>query len=208
MAKYNGPSCRLCRQQGVKLFLKGDRCYTDKCAIVKKNFRPGIHGKRRRKLSDYGLQLLEKQKVRNMYGVLEKQFYLYYERAAKTKGVTGEIMLQILERRLDNVVYRMGILSSRNEARQWVRHGHIRVNGRKVDIPSYLVKPGDVVELKEKSKQLPRIKEFLDEREQNGTPEWIEFNSENRKGTFVAVPERHMLDSSINEQLIVEFYSR
>jgi small subunit ribosomal protein S4 len=208
MARYSGPSCRLCRDQGTKLFLKGDRCFSEKCGVVKRNFKPGIHGKRRSKISDYGVQLKEKQKVRNIYGVLEKQFYLYYEKASKTKGVTGEILLQLLERRLDNVVYRMGFLTSRSEARQWVLHGHIRVNGRKVNIPSYLVKPGDMVELKDKSKQLPRIKEVLDSDASRPCPEWIEFNAQERKGSFRALPERHQLDSSINEQLIVEFYSR
>jgi small subunit ribosomal protein S4 len=208
MARYNGPSCRLCRNQGEKLFLKGERWFTDKCGVVRKNFRPGIHGKRRRKITEYGLQLQEKQKVRNIYGVLEKQFYLYYVKASKTKGITGEILLQILERRLDNVIYRMGMFTSRNEARQMILHGHIRVNGKKVNIPSYIVRPGDTVELREKSKQLPRVKQILDDKEAGTTCEWIEFNPEQRKGVFKEIPSRSLLDQSIKEQLIVEFYSR
>ncbi|PLX18817.1 MAG: 30S ribosomal protein S4 [Candidatus Muiribacterium halophilum] len=208
MARNTGPVCRKCRAQGIKLFLKGDRCYSEKCALNKKNFRPGIHGKRRRKLSDYGLQLMEKQKVRNMYGVLEKQFRLYYEKAARTKGVTGEILLEFLERRLDNVIYRMGFLTSRAEARQWVLHGHIKVNGRKVNIPSFLVKPGDVIEIKEKSRQSSRLKQVLDAEEPRTTVDWVDVNHSERKGTFKEVPTRESLDQDINEQLIVEFYSR
>ncbi|MGM0607988.1 MAG: 30S ribosomal protein S4 [Candidatus Muiribacteriota bacterium] len=208
MGRYRGPSCRLCRTQGEKLFLKGERCYSDKCALVRKNFRPGIHGKRRRKVSEYGLQLQEKQKVRNMYGIMEKQFYLYYDRASKTKGVTGELLLESLERRLDNVTYRMGLFESRKEARQWIRHGHLKVDGRKVNIPSFLVKPGQTIELKEKSKQLPRIKEMHDSKESSTRADWIEFNPEQRKGVFREVPARDQLDASVNEQLIVEFYSK
>lgn len=208
MARYTGPLCRLCRREGMKLFLKGTRCYTEKCAFERRKYPPGQHGHNRGKLSDYGLQLREKQKVKRIYGVLERQFKNYFERATKMKGVTGENLLKLLERRLDNVVYRMGFAVNRRQARQLVRHGFFLVNGRKVDIPSYLVKPGDIIEVIPKGKELEVIKESLALAEQRGFPEWVEVNIEEKKGKFVRVPERQEIQIPVQEQLIVEFYSK
>lgn len=208
MARYTGPLCRLCRREGMKLFLKGTRCYTEKCAFERRKYPPGQHGHNRGKLSDYGLQLREKQKVKRIYGVLERQFKNYFERATKMKGVTGENLLKLLERRLDNVVYRMGFAVNRRQARQLVRHGFFLVNGRKVDIPSYLVKPGDIIEVIPKGKELEVIKESLALAEQRGFPEWVEVNIEEKKGKFVRIPERQEIQIPVQEQLIVEFYSK
>ncbi|RKD25412.1 SSU ribosomal protein S4P [Caminicella sporogenes DSM 14501] len=206
MARYTGPSCRQCRREGIKLYLKGERCYTDKCAITRRGSAPGQHGARRAKLSNYGVQLREKQKVKRYYGVLETQFRKYYELAEKQAGITGENLLSILERRLDNVVYRLGFASSRKEARQLVRHGHFTLNGHKANIPSMLVNVGDVIQVKEKSVSSPKFKE-LKEKAVN-TPKWLEVDMENLKGKVVAVPTREDIDLPIEEHLIVELYSR
>jgi small subunit ribosomal protein S4 len=209
MARYTGPVCRLCRQQGEKLFLKGERCYTDKCAIERRSYGPGTQGQgRRRKLSEYGLQLKEKQKVRRTYGVLENQFKRYFETAEKKPGITGENFLQLLETRLDNVVYRLGFADSRNEARQFVRHGHITVNGSRVDIPSYLVSEDDVIAIKENSKGLKRIKEVCELNADKATPSWLSVDMEKKEGKVLTQPVRDEIDIPIKEQLIVEFYSR
>ena len=208
MARYTGPVCRLCRREGMKLFLKGDRCYTDKCAITKRSYAPGQHGKNRKKLSEYGVQLREKQKVRRYYGVLEGQFAKYYELANKKAGVTGENLLQILESRLDNVVYRAGFALSRPEARQLVTHAHFTVNGRKVDVPSYLVKAGDVVAVTEKSKGMPKMKAVFEKTEGKVIPKWIELDSENKVAKIVTLADRDDIDLPIQETLIVELYSK
>lgn len=208
MARYTGPDCRLCRREGSKLFLKGDRCYTDKCAFERRKYPPGQHGTKRAKISDYGLQLREKQKLKRIYGVLEKQFRRYFEEAQRKKGVTGELLIQFLERRLDNVVYRMGFGSSRDQARQLVNHGHIMVNGRVVDIPSYRVKPADVIEVKPESRKIPFIAENISKAQQRGIVEWIQVEPEAFKGTFVRVPERHEVPVEVEEHLIVELYSK
>lgn len=209
MARYTGPVCRLCRQQGEKLFLKGERCYSDKCGIERRSYGPGDQGKgRRRKLSEYGLQLKEKQKVRRMYGVLENQFKRYFETAERKPGITGENFLRLLERRLDNVVYRLGFAASRNEARQIVRHGHITVNGSRVNIPSYLIEEEDVVAIKEKSRSLKRIKEVCELNADKATPSWVSVDMDKKEGKVLSEPVREEIDIPINEQLIVEFYSR
>ncbi|GAB5046883.1 30S ribosomal protein S4 [Thermodesulfovibrio sp. TK110] len=208
MARYTGPLCRLCRREGMKLFLKGTRCYTEKCAFERRKYPPGQHGHNRGKLSDYGLQLREKQKVKRIYGVMERQFKNYFEKATKMKGVTGENLLKLLERRLDNVVYRMGFALNRRQARQLVNHGYFIVNGRKVDIPSYLVRPGDIIEIIQSGKELEIIKESLALAEQRGFPEWVEVNIEEMKGKFVRLPERDEIQLPVQEQLIVEFYSK
>ncbi|AEH45351.1 ribosomal protein S4 [Thermodesulfatator indicus DSM 15286] len=210
MAKYTGPRCRLCRREGMKLFLKGDRCYTDKCAFERRSYPPGQHGQAqiRAKRSDYGIRLREKQKVKRIYGVSEKQFAKYFDRADRMKGQTGHNLLQLLERRLDNVVYRLGFASSRMQARQMVAHGLFKVNGRNVDIPSYLVKPGEVIELKEKYRQNARIQENLEAAVRRGIPQWLELDADNFKGTVKALPTREDITMPIQEQLIVEFYSR
>ncbi len=208
MGRYTGSVCRLCRREGVKLFLKGSKCMTDKCPLEKRNYPPGQHGRRRVKLSEYGIRLREKQKLRRIYGVSESQFRKYFEIASRQRGLTGENLIKLLERRLDNVVYRMGFATSRRDARQLVAHGHIMVNGRKVDIPSYLVKPGDVIEVKEKSKNLERIKNAVEMAEFRGVPSWMEVDYENLKGVFKAVPERSEIQIPVNETLIVEFYSK
>src|SRR5688572_19242388 len=179
MARYIGPVCRLCRREGMKLFLKGERCYTEKCAIEKRNFAPGQHGKTRKsKLAGYGVQLREKQKVKRIYGVLEDQFRRYFEQAERTRGITGETLLQLLERRLDNVAYRLGLATSRAQARQLVRHGHLTVNGRKVDIPSFSVKPGDMITVRQSSRKVPAILHALGEVKGRGVPEWLQFDAE------------------------------
>ncbi len=209
MARNLDPKCRQCRREGEKLFLKGEKCFTDKCAIEKRNFPPGQHGQRRnQRLSDYGVQLREKQKLRRIYGVLEGQFRRYYAEADRQKGVTGENLLQLLECRLDNVAYRMGLGASRTEARQIVRHNSILVNGKRVNIPSYQVKPGDTVQVAEASKNQLRIKGALAAAEQRGFPEWLEVDVKALKGTFKAKPQRDDLPATINESLVVELYSK
>ena len=209
MARNLDAKCRQCRREGEKLFLKAEKCFTDKCAIEKRNFPPGQHGQRRnQRLSDYGVQLREKQKVRRIYGILEGQFRGYYAEADRQKGITGENLLQLLESRLDNVAYRMGIGGSRAEARQIVRHNSVLVNGKRVNIPSYQVRPGDVVEVAEASKQQLRIKGSLEAAEQRGFPEWLEVDVKGFKGTFKAKPQRDELPATINESLVVELYSK
>ena len=210
MAKYNGPVCRLCRREGMKLFLKGERCYTEKCAIEKRNFPPGQHGKDKKpKIVGYGLQLREKQKARRYYGVLEGQFRNVFEKAVNTKGITGEVMLNMLERRIDNTVFRMGFGSSRNAARQIVRHGHILVNTKKVNIPSYLVKPGDVIEVREKSKKHPAILHASEVTSVYPSPNWLEVDRDNLKARVTQQPKREdLVQIQLNEQLIVELYSK
>jgi len=209
LARNLDPKCRQCRREGEKLFLKGEKCYTDKCAIEKRNFPPGQHGQRRnQRLSDYGVQLREKQKLRRIYGVLEKQFRKYYAEADRLKGITGENLLQLLECRLDNVTYRMGIGASRTEARQIVRHNSILVNGKRVNIPSYQVKPGDTVQVAPASINQLRIKGALAAAELRGFPQWIEVDVKALKGTFKAKPQRDELPATINESLVVELYSK
>ncbi|UMZ75419.1 30S ribosomal protein S4 [Natranaerofaba carboxydovora] len=209
MARYRGSVCRLCRREATKLFLKGERCYTDKCSVDKRNYVPGQHGQSRRgKQSQYGIQLREKQKARRMYGIMENQFRRYFRKAEKIKGITGENLLRLLEMRLDNVVYRLGFASSRPEARQLVNHGHFLVNGRKVDIASFSVSAGDEIELKEKSKKSPRLKELAELAEGHKAPEWLERDIENFKGKVLRNPDREEIDAPVEEHLIVEFYSR
>lgn len=209
MARYKGPVCRLCRREEAKLFLKGDRCYTEKCAFERRAYAPGQHGNaRRRKRSDYGEQLREKQKVRRIYGILEKQFRNYYARASKMKGVTGENLLQLLERRLDNVVYRLGLACNRSEARQLTLHRHVLVNGKRVNIPSFLVKPGDEIEIREKSRAIARITDALAGVDRRGVPQWLELDKTNFRGKVAAMPSREDLSIQIREQLIVELYSK
>ena len=209
MARYRDAVCRLCRREGTKLFLKGRRCLTDKCAIEKRNFQPGQHGKSRRpKLIGYGLQLREKQKVRRLYGILEDQFRSYFEKAAATKGVTGETLLLMLERRLDNVAYRLGLASSRAQARQLVRHGHIEVAGRKVNIPAFEVVPGQEIAVREKSRQMPAILQALELTGNKAVPPWLEFNREALRGRVISMPKREDVNFPIQEQMIVELYSK
>jgi len=208
MARYKESVCRLCRKEGVKLYLKSDRCYTDKCAFVKRAYAPGQHGQRRKKLSEYGLQLREKQKARRFYGILEKQFRNYFFEADRQKGITGENLVRLLERRLDNVIYRLGLAGSRPEARQLVRHGHVTVNNKKVDIPSYLLKVGDEVAVKDKSKSSPKFKEIAEAAMHKSSPPWLEADKENLKGRVVAMPNREDVDVPLEEHLIVELYSR
>ena len=207
MARYTGASCRQCRREGMKLFLKGDICYTDKCAIVKRNYAPGQHGQGRKKLSDHGIQLREKQKVKRIYGVLETQFRNLYERAEKMPGKTGENLLTLLERRLDNVVYRMGLASSRKEARQLVGHGHFLLNGKKADIASMTVKAGDVITVKERSKSSAKFKGLV-ENNSKVAPKWLETNLEDMSVKVVANPSRDDIDLEIAEHLIIELYSK
>jgi small subunit ribosomal protein S4 len=210
LARYREAVCRLCRREGTKLFLKGQRCLTDKCAIEKRNFQPGQHGKARRpKMVGYGLQLREKQKVRRLYGILEDQFRGYFEKAARMKGVTGENLLSILERRLDNVVYRVGLATSRAEARQLVRHGHILVDGRKVNIPSFQIKPGQEISVRESSRKSPFIQRALDlAGSRGGVPPWLAFDREAFRGSVVSMPRREDVNFPIQEQMIVELYSK
>lgn len=208
MARYTGPVCRLCRREGAKLYLKGDRCYTGKCAIDRRGYAPGQHGQGRKKMSEYGIQLREKQKARRIYGILETQFRSYFEKAERQQGVTGENLLRLLERRLDNVVYRLGYAGSRVEARQLVRHGHFTVNGRKVNIPSFLTRTGDVVAVREKSRDNNRIKELAEQAARKTPPAWLEVDAEQLSGKVVAVPSREDIDVPIEEHLIVELYSR
>lgn len=209
MARYIGPACRLCRREGMKLFLKGERCYTEKCAIERRNVPPGQHGRTRRaKLVGYGLQLREKQKVKRIYGVLEDQFRRYFELAERQRGITGEVLLQLLERRLDNVVYRLGFGTSRAQARQLVRHGHVLVNDRKVDIPSYLVRAGDVISVRPRSQQNPTILHALEEVKGRGVPDWLELDPGKLAGRVVSLPTREQINLPVQEQLIVELYSK
>jgi small subunit ribosomal protein S4 len=208
MARYTGPVCRLCRREGEKLFLKGDRCFSDKCSVVKRGNPPGEHGQGRRKVSEYGLQLREKQKARRSYGILERQFRRYFEIAERQRGMTGANLLQLLERRLDNVVFRLGFASSRVEARQLVRHGHFQVNRRKVNIPSYLVREGDLIAVKETSRQMARFQELAQEAATRAVPEWLTLEPELMRGTGRHVPTREEIDVPIAEHLIVELYSR
>ena len=208
MARYTGADCRLCRREGAKLFLKGDRCYSEKCAIERRNYAPGEAGKKRVKESEYRTQLREKQKTKRIYGVLEKQFRHYYDLANRQQGITGENLLRILESRLDNVVYRLGFAKSRAEARQQVRHGHIYVNGRRVDIPSFRVRPGDLVSVAPKAKDMLVIKSALISNERVSVPAWLEVDIEKLQGSVLALPQRDQIDSDIREQLIVELYSK
>jgi small subunit ribosomal protein S4 len=208
MARYNGPVCRLCRREGMKLFLKGERCYTEKCAIEKRNMPPGQHGRlRKAKMVGYGVQLREKQKVKRIYGVLEDQFRRYFEMAERTRGITGETLLQLLERRLDNAVYRLGLATSRPQARQLVRHGHFLVNGKKVDIPSYLLKSGDVVGVRETSRKNATILHATEEVKGRGIPQWLQQEGE-MGGKVVSMPTREQINLPVQEQLIVELYSK
>jgi small subunit ribosomal protein S4 len=208
MARYTGPVCRLCRREGAKLYLKGDRCYTGKCAIDRRAYAPGQHGQGRKKVSEYGLQLREKQKAKRIYGILETQFRNYFEKADRQKGITGENLLRLLERRLDNVVFRLGYGSSRTEARQLVRHGHFIVNGSRVNIPSFLVKVGDVVAVTEKSKESPKLKELAEGAQSKAAPAWLEKDTAALGGKIVSIPSREDIDVPIQEHLIVELYSR
>ena len=208
MARYTDSVCRLCRREGLKLFLKGERCYTDKCAIERRNYPPGQHGQGRPKFSEYAVQLREKQKVKRMYGVLEDQFRRYFEMAERSRGITGETLLQLLERRFDNMIYRMGFATSRSEARQLVRHGHFKVNGRKVNVPSALLKAGDVVEVRERSRKMTRIQEALAQAEHRGAPDWVEVNRDAFTARVKVLPTRAELTMPINEKLIIELYSK
>ena len=209
MARNLDPKCRQCRREGEKLFLKGEKCFTDKCAVERRAYPPGQHGqKKNTRMSDYGGQLREKQKVRRIYGMLEGQFRLTYRSAEMQRGITGESLLQLLESRLDNIAYRMGFGASRSEARQVVRHNGILVNGKRVNIPSYQVRSGDVIEIAEKAKAQLRVKAALQAAEQRGFPEWIEVDTKAMKGTFKAKPQRSELPATINEHLIVELYSK
>jgi small subunit ribosomal protein S4 len=194
--------------EGIKLHLKGERCFTDKCAIERRNYAPGQHGQRRSKRSDYGLQLREKQKVKRIYGILERQFRGYFKKAERQRGITGENLLVLLERRLDNVVYRLGVCGSRTEARQFVRHGHMMVNGRRVDIPSFLVAKGQTVQINEKSRKIKKLQESLKASERRGIPKWLSMDAANFSGTIVDMPTREDISDEIQEQLIIELYSK
>ena len=209
MARYTGSVCRICRRENLKLFLKGDRCYSDKCAFDRRGYPPGQHGQRRgRKTSDYGIQLREKQKVKRMYGLSEKQFHLFFERADNQKGITGTNLLVFLERRLDNVVYRLGFVNSRAQGRHFVRHNHFLINGKKVNIPSYLIKIGDVVEIREKSRKVQVLEDALAAVVRRGIPQWLDLEKETMKGMVKEFPSREDITTPIQEQLIVELYSK
>ena len=208
MGRYIESVCRLCRRENLKLYLKGDRCYSDKCAVERRGYPPGQHGQSRAKFSNYGIQLREKQKVKRMYGLVENQFRNFFSKAERQKGITGTNLLILLERRLDNMVYRFGFANSRNEARQLVRHSHFNVNGKKVNIPSYLVKIGDVIELREKSRKSAKINEALEAVARRGVPSWLELQKEQFQGRVSALPTRADLTMPIKEQLIVELYSK
>ena len=208
MARYRGSVCRLCRRENMKLFLKGDRCYSDKCSFDRRSYAPGQHGQRRSKFSDYGIQLREKQKVRRIYGISEKQFRIIFKKADQKKGITGSNLLQALECRLDNVVYRLGFVNSRTQGRHFVRHGHFLVNSHKVDIPSYIVKKDDVVEIREKSKKVQFVQDAVDAVVRRGVPQWLELDKENMKARVVNLPVREDITLPIQEQLIVELYSK
>ncbi len=208
MARYTGSVCKLCRREGEKLFLKGERCYSDKCSVSRRNYVPGQHGKGRKKTSEYGLQLRMKQKARRYYGILEGQFHHYFEMAERKQGVTGENLLRILESRLDNVVYRLGWACSRAEARQLVVHGHFTVNGKKVDIPSYLLRVGETVAISAKSKDSVKIQSVLESNSGRPVPAWLDLNREALEAKVVNLPAREEIDTPVEEQLIVEFYSK
>lgn len=208
MARYKDEQCRICRREGQKLFLKGSRCYTDKCSITRRNYAPGQNGQKRKKLSEYGTQLREKQKTKSFYGVGEKQFRKYFEMASSKKGITGDILLQILESRLDNVVYRLGYGSSRAQARMLITHGHFEVNGQKVDIPSYLVKEGDIVKVREIRKDSKIIKENVEVNSSRPVPEWLEKDEKTLSGKVVRLASREDVDIPVEEHLIVELYSK
>lgn len=208
MARYIGPACKLCRREGEKLFLKGDRCYTDKCAYDRRPYPSGQHGQRRVKVTEYGIRLREKQKVRRIYGVLERQFRKYFAEADRVKGVTGENLLSLLERRLDNVCYRLGFAQTRSDARQLVRHGHVKVNGKPVSIPSFLAKKGDRVSVDERSRAMGRVTTSLEGVDRRGVPEWLELDKTAFTGTLKDSPMREAITLPIKEQLVVEFYSR
>lgn len=209
MSRYTGSVCRLCRRENMKLFLKGDRCYSDKCAFDRRGYPPGVHGQRRRgKISDYGIQLREKQKVKRMYGLSEKQFRLFFARADQQKGITGTNLLVFLERRLDNVVYRLGFVNSRSQGRHFVRHNHFTVNGKKVNIPSALIRVDDVVEVREKSRNVSAIQDALEAVVRRGIPQWLELEKDSMRGVVKAYPVREDLTMPMQEQLIVELYSK
>lgn len=208
MARYTEPKCRICRREGTKIFLKGDRCYTDKCPYERRPYPPGQHGRMRKKSSDYALQLREKQKVRRMYGVMEKQFHRYFTIAERQKGVTGPNLLRLLELRLDNVVYKAGFANSRDQARQLVRHGHVKVNGVKTDLPSYQLKAEDEISLSEKGKKIPFVQEAGEVIDRRGIPNWLEVDGQEYKGRIRQKPQREDITFPVNEHLIVEFYSK
>lgn len=208
MARYRESACRLCRREGLKLFLKGDRCYSEKCAFERRSYAPGEHGQIRKKHSDYGVQLRAKQKLKRMYGLLEKQFRGYFEKADRQKGITGTNLLLFLERRLDNMVFRMGFANSRDEARQLVRHNHFLVSGKPVNIPSFLVRVGDDIQVRESSRKVERIQEALETVARRGVPPWLELDKENFKGTVKVFPVRDELTMPVQEQLVVELYSK
>ena len=209
MSRYKDSVCRHCRRENIKLYLKGDRCYSDKCAFDRRSYPPGEHGERRgRKISDYGIQLREKQKVKRMYGLSEKQFHLFFERAEAQRGVTGTNLLVLLERRLDNVIYRLGFANSRTQGRQFVLHNHFLVNGKKVNIPSFLVKKGDSIEVNEKSKKIAAISDSIEAVVRRGIPQWLELEKENHKGVVTGFPVREDITMPIQEQLVVELYSK
>jgi len=208
VARYSDPVCRLCRREGMKLFLKGDRCFKDKCAIERRNYAPGQHGRRRSKVLGYGLQLREKQKVKRIYGVLERQFRLYFKEAARRQGITGDNLLRQLESRLDNVVYSLGFASSRAQARQLVRHGHIEVNEKKLNIPSYQVRKGDLIQVREKSRKNDQVRQAVETASGRGIPSWLQLEPEQFRGRVVEIPKRDEIRLPIQEQLIVELYSK
>lgn len=210
MSRYTGPVCKLCRRAGEKLFFKGDRCYTEKCGIERRKYAPGQHGQSRGKLSDYGVQLMQKQKVRKPYGIAERQFRRYFREAERRKGVTGENLLQLLECRLDNIVYRMGFAANKRQARQFLGHGHFKVNGKRVNIPSYIIKAGDVVETAEAARKMSAIQESLDKSAHRGLPSWMEVDSANFRGKILHIPSREeiQIPFDVQEQLIVELYSK
>ena len=208
MARYTDASCRLCRREGEKLFLKGEKCYTEKCVVQKRAYAPGQHGQQKKKMSEYGMQLREKQKARRFYGILESQFRKYFEMAARRRGVTGENLLQILETRLDNVVYRLGLATSRAEGRQFVNHGHFLVNGKRLDIPSYLVNVGDEISFSDKIKKSPRIKEIEEIAGGRVVPQWLSYDIDNYIGKVLQLPAREDVDLQVKEHLIVELYSK
>ncbi|KAB2951390.1 30S ribosomal protein S4 [Heliorestis acidaminivorans] len=208
MARYNGPVCRLCRREGTKLYLKGERCYTGKCAVDRRTYAPGQHGQGRKKVSEYGVQLREKQKLRRIYGILERPFSNYFDKAERQKGITGDNLLRLLERRFDNIVYRLGFARSRNEARQLVLHNHFTLNGKKANIASIQLRVGDVIQLKEKSKDSPIFQEILAALGQKTAPAWLELDVNTLSGRVLALPNREDIDTNVQEHLIVELYSR
>lgn len=208
MGRYIESVCKICRREGMKLFLKGNRCYSDKCAFERRSYAPGQHGQGRGKATAYATQLREKQRVKRMYGIMESQFHGYFKKAERLRGITGENLLLLLERRLDNVAYRLGFASSRSDARQLILHRHVLINGKSVNIPSYIVKPGEIVEIKEKSRNKARLNESLEAVERRGVPQWLELDKANYKGTVKVMPKRDDITMPIQEQLIVELYSK